>query len=554
MPSPIEEIFLQLAATDPELAARVMASPQLWAETFLKMPITGEPFRANHVQRLIFGSTSRRTAIRVHRRSGKSYSLVVLALYYALTYPGLGVLFIAPAGTQIEQLFTVLRDFIAANSWIKDSVKENRAAMPARITFSNSSIIQGFTTGASSKRKAMSLRGQGGEIILIDEAHYLNEEDWSSITPIMQGDKHKQFPPRTFAASTPAYTRGFFYEIFQDPEKKKGWYPVHVPITKNPDVSPEFVEECKQSCPSELDWQSEYLAEFPEIGEGVFPKTMVEAAWRSFDYSTTLREVQSQYQTGKKPPTRTMGVDWDKYNKDGHGCMIVIIEAVSDKDYRVVYREEIPQSQFTLTNAVNRVIELNELFQPEWLYVDRGYGDAQLETLQLYGKNHPHSGLYSKVVGIQFAELTECPMPNGGIILKGFKATMISVMRGWLEKKILQVSNTDQLLYKQFTEYHVKSKTDNSIKFSDKRDHVIAATGLACMAMHQRVKNPYAPLKANKCYVMPTPLPIPSSRLREFTGKSGSEVAKLLMNPDDKPRAFARRRLGNNTPFERRKF
>jgi hypothetical protein len=555
MSSPVEEAFLQIAAADPELAEQVMRSPQLWAETFLKMPITGEPFRANYVQRLIFGSTSRKTAIRVSRRSGKSFGLVILALYYTMCHPGLSVLFIAPAGTQIEQLFTLLREFIAANSWIKDGVESDRSALPARITFSNGSKILGFTTGASSKRKAMSLRGQGGELILIDEAHYLNEEDWSSITPIMQGDKHKLFPPRTFVASTPAYTRGFYYEIFEDPEKKQGWYPIHVPITKNPDVTPEFVEECRMSCPSELDWMREYLAEFPEIGEGVFPKTMVEASWRAFDYATTLREVRSQYQTGIKPPTRTMGVDWDKYNKDGHGCMIVIVESTSDKSYRVIYREEVPQSQFTLDNAVNRVIELNDLFEPEWIYIDRGYGDYQLERLQLHGKKYPRTGLYSKVVGIQFAELTECPMPNGGIVKKGFKATMISVLRGWFERKgTIEISNTDQLLYKQLTEYHVKSQSDTSIKFSDKRDHLVCALGLACMAMHQRVTNPYAPPKATKCYVLPTPIPVPSSQLRQYTGKSTPEVGNLLHAAEDKPRAFARRRLGNSTPFERRKF
>ena len=51
----------------------------------------------------------------------------------------------------------------------------------------------------------------------------------------------------------------------------------------------------------------------------------------------------------------------------------------------------------TLDNAVNMIIQVNDLYKPSWIYVDRGYGDYQLERLHIYGDENPSSGLKNKV-------------------------------------------------------------------------------------------------------------------------------------------------------------
>ncbi|MBQ8992520.1 MAG: hypothetical protein IJ085_00020 [Turicibacter sp.] len=45
-----------------------------------------------------------------------------------------------------------------------------------------------------------------------------------------------------------------------------------------------------------------------------------------------------------------------------------------DPKFKVMFRIEIPRSEFTYTNAVNKIIELNEIYQFDWIAVDRGYG------------------------------------------------------------------------------------------------------------------------------------------------------------------------------------
>lgn len=54
-----------------------------------------------------------------------------------------------------------------------------------------------------------------------------------------------------------------------------------------------------------------------------------------------------------------------------------------DPKFKVMFRIEIPRSEFTYTNAVNKIIELNEIYQFDWIAVDRGYGKklpAQIEN------------------------------------------------------------------------------------------------------------------------------------------------------------------------------
>lgn len=557
--SPLEELLLNYP---PEQIQEILYNPRAWAEALLITPNTGELFKANYVQQQILGSKHRRNVIRVHRRAGKTFSMTVLALFYAIMVESCQILVIAPTGAQVKEIFTSLREFLRVNPWIEDMKREDQQGNQPRIRFSNGSRITGFTTAARSRGRAMSLRGQGADIILIDEAAYLHEEDWGTIQPILQGDEHRRFPPRVFVASTPAYTRGTYYELCTSPRQKKHWHRIHVPITQNPSLTQEFIDECSATCLTELDWIKEYLAEFPEIAEGVFPKLMVDRALRSFKYPTSdelaalARAEFERRNRGETVPSRTIGVDWDKFNKDGHGSNICVLESTPDGDMRVVYREEIPQSKFTLMNAVQRVIELNEIYQPVAIYVDRGYGDYQLEELQARGKRFPHTKLMERVVGVQFGETIDVPMPGGGVEKKRFKQAMIALLRSWFERSKIEISEHDHDLIKQLIEYHVVSQTEANLKFSEENDHGIAALGLAAMAMHQKVTNPYAPKPAHRFYVVQAPEAVPSRLIPELqrVHDPNRTLLNWVRDPQAPQRTFNRGSLGQGPPPGRSGF
>jgi hypothetical protein len=550
-------MFEQLLERIPQdEVAKILKSPLLFAETFLLTPNTGEPFKANYVESKILSSTHRYNVIRVHRRAGKSWALSTLALHAALTQKNIEVLVICPDGSKVATIFDRIREFLVANEVWRGYIDGDRQNLPQRITFKNGSKITGFTTAAKTKGEATALRSQGADVLLIDEAAYLGEGDWGAIQPIMTGDMYRRRGTRVYIASTPAYTRGHYYALCKDPFHQRTWKQVFVSIDDNPDITQELYDDYRATCGNELDWRKEFLAEFPELGEGVFPKTMVDTARRQFTYSETLQQATEQSARGEKPPTRTIGVDWDKYNADGHGSNIVVLEAIDSGRYRLIYREEIAQSQFTLSNAVRRVIELNDIFQPEWVFIDKGFGEYQLEELQKYGKSFPKTGLAKKVIGVAFWSTIECPMPGGGVEKKRFKQAMVSLMRTWFERANIEIAGPDTELHRDLIEYHVKSQSESNIKFSETNDHSIAALGLAAMAMHQKVRNPYSSPAATRTYVVPVPISVPSETLRKQYGREyrrnplmGSERPEFDMGD-----SFSRRSLGSSLPTSRSNF
>lgn len=42
--------------------------------------------------------------------------------------------------------------------------------------------------------------------------------------------------------------------------------------------------------------------------------------------------------------------------------------------FKVLFNIEIPRSEFTYTNAVNKIVELNDVYHFDWIAIDRGYG------------------------------------------------------------------------------------------------------------------------------------------------------------------------------------
>lgn len=43
--------------------------------------------------------------------------------------------------------------------------------------------------------------------------------------------------------------------------------------------------------------------------------------------------------------------------------------------FKVIMRDSVPRSDFTLDNAVNKIVEFNGIYRPAYIYVDRGFGD-----------------------------------------------------------------------------------------------------------------------------------------------------------------------------------
>jgi replicative DNA helicase len=197
----------------------------------------------------------------------------------------------------------------------------------------------------------------------------MHADDIDALYAMLQKTAEDQPDKVMIGASTPTGRRERFWEWCRSPRFTEFWFPSYC----NPYFSKEQEEEFREQY-SPSGYRHEIEADWGEDSEGVYPRKFVDRAFisPSWDYTPEITSARSFH---------TIGVDWDKY---GAGTNIVIVETCAENyedtrfrgKSRICYREEIPRSEYTLTKAVDRIIELNRAFNPKHIYVDRGYGEV----------------------------------------------------------------------------------------------------------------------------------------------------------------------------------
>jgi hypothetical protein len=458
-----------MALTEEQRLYALLSDPIAWAESTLRDPRPGrhnEYIKLRFYQKEILANKSRQKVLRLARRLGKSIVMAVNMLWYAMTHRDSTQLAIAPYDAQILVLFDTIQKFIDATPILSESVIQ-RTKSPHYIKFGNGSIIKGFTAGTNSGNAAGGIRGQGGDIIYIDEADYLDRKDFDTIYGMrIEEGRDIQF----WMASTPTGRREHFYEACTG--SMLGWQEFHYNITVHPEWGPEMEAQLKSTM-SELGYIHEFLAEFGDEEVGVFKKEYVERA--TFEYRYT--------NVPQTPAIRIITADWDKY---ANATQILVTEFDRGMQrLRTVNRIEVPQSQFTLTKAVNKIIELNEVYNPEFIYLDRGYGEGQIEFIKLHGMANPETGLHTKTKGIHFGDYHEITDPYTKEVTKvPLKVFMVNQLVNLFEKDKVAISSEDTDLIRQLNNYRVVKKTKNNLPiFNEDDEHIVDCLSLACLAL-----------------------------------------------------------------------
>ncbi len=297
-------------------------------------------------------------------------TFVIFAIWYCFTHQNAKILVAAPYDSQVSLIFKMIREFALASPELEQSIARD-TKNPQYIEFRNGATISGFTSGTRSGAKGDSMRGQAADWIFLDEMDRLSSDDIDSITAVALEN-----PDRIgiWAASTPTGKRDKFYQWCNAP---KTWAHYHYPSTVNPGWGERSELEFRDIL-SEEGYQHEVLALWGEETIGVFKKQFIDRAKSHGEYDYLERATY--------PAIRVIGVDWDKY---GAASQIVVVEfdanftskeGKREPKLRVINRSEISISEFTLDNAVKKIIELNEKFQPAFIYCDRGYGEAKDES------------------------------------------------------------------------------------------------------------------------------------------------------------------------------
>lgn len=432
----------------------------------------------------------------IHRRAGKSFSLVILALWHAMTKPNRTITLFAPSQIQIDEFFKNLDLFFSTNPLVKAfqaSVGNTKAPYQIR-TFITGSTITGFplgVTGGAQEGK----RGVSSDVIIVDEAHLLTDADWKVITPIMRGDAYRRHRIRCYVAGTIVEQRGAFYDrIFVLPPIKSTKV-LRIPVTDNPQWTPEMVEEDRANT-SEHDWATEWMLEPSSANTAVFRMDDVNNACREYPDGLGSHLVD-QFQT------RYITVDWDKYQA---GTNIVVTQYdPGTTTLKMIFREEIPRSQFTYMEACNRVLDLFAEYSPSLVLTDQGAGEMQWEYLVIEGDKVGYD-FSSRAIKVAYQSVIDVPDledPSNGLVKKQMKHFLIGLLaKRFQEGKIIIPYDDEDLknqlyMYKvlKFTKtqpvfgtVHKSAKTVGPV-YSSKNEHIIDCLAYACLGAYLEFEN-----------------------------------------------------------------
>lgn len=422
-----------------------------------------------------------------------SWTMALFMLHYAYTHNHGRVLVLTPMKTHAEVLFKELEKMIAGSTTIKESVRRSITSPHPIVELANGSTIRFFSTGMSSGGKANVARGQEADVIVLDELDYMGPEDLDAIIAMLTKTSDGSESKTLIGASTPTGKREKFWEwctrgTRPNPETgtparfREFWFPSYVNPYFDKEQEQEFRDEYKESV-----YRHEIEAEWGEDIDGVFARRYLDTAFSIADwrYKAEIPARESFF---------LMGVDWDKY---GAGTNILVLEVCNEyypdetfsRKIRPVFREETTRDEFTYTKAVRRIIELNEIFQPQHIYVDRGSGEMQVEELKRHGMDHPETMLSKRVRGISFSENVIAYDPvNKQEIKKKMKPFMVDNLQRILEREYLVLPTSDEHLYRQMLGYTISRTTqfgDPVFQEGEAGDHALDALMLACLALTQ---------------------------------------------------------------------
>lgn len=458
----------------------IAKDPILWGKEFLGI----DP---RVYQILLVRHPSLFKVLRLGRRAGKTFSMALVALHYAYTTNHGRVLVLTPMKPQGGLIYQEMMRFIEASDVVSQSVVRNVTSPQYEIELTNGSTIRFFSTGMKSGGRSDVTRGQEAHIIILDEMDYMGDEDLEAIFAMMQKTSENQPDKQMIGASTPSGKRGVFWRWCTDRTGdnvfREFWFPSYV----NPhwDIK---MEKFFRNEYTEMGYRHEVEADWGDNVDGVYPRRLVDL---SFDYEYAY----SPRPSGDPDVFYVMGVDWDKY---GAGTNMVVLE-VYPEDYpdkrmagraKVFYRVETAREEYTLIMAVERIIKMDEVFHFKHIYVDRGFGEVQVELLHKYGVEHPMSGLQEKVKGIQFSETIEVRDPfDQQMVKKEMKPFMVDNLRQFFEKQTLLMPRHDEPLYEQLISYVVARQTSTGRPVFEAParigDHAHDALILACLAITQ---------------------------------------------------------------------
>lgn len=492
----------------------LMKNPKFWAAEMLNW------YARDYQEPMLYEmANSKRTILRLGRRLGKTETMCIMILWHAFSQPNKGpndqydILIIAPYETQVDLIFKRLKQLIDAAPGINPSRDVHHV-----IELPNGTIITGLTAGSKSGNGAANTRGQRADLIVLDEQDYMGE---SEITNILNIRNEAPERIKMIVASTPSGRRDSYYKwctgatktysyddegtaknkrvsykMKMKPFKRmsdgsfktndqggkirdgNGWTTIHAPSTVNPEllkVNPDtgmtYIEELRLDL-TEMRFIQEVMAEFGESMSGVFLKKHIDFAVELGRKHKVDYVMKGSDRPDRKGP-RILGVDWDKRKADTN--MVGLEWDEVERIFVPFYRKVIPRGDWTYTYAVAEIKRADKEFDFDYIMIDAGHGEYQIEELRRYEKEQSVNGVGKKMVRVNLSEKVKVWDP----IMKAFekkhiKPFMVNNAVLMFERGLVALNPSDRDTIIQFESYEVKSwGSDGRPTYTDENEHIL---------------------------------------------------------------------------------
>jgi replicative DNA helicase len=429
------------------------------------------PYQAEMLQ-----CSSKYKVYRIGRQAGKTEVMCIAILHAIFTHRNFRCVVVCPYDAQVELIFDRLRTFIDGNVSLSNSVKRRVKKPTHTIELHNGSMVVGFTAGTKSKQEAGASRGQPANMLVFDEADYLSAGDLDAALMTIAN-----FPEATvWMSSTPTGKRERFFETCRSKLYREFHFPSH--------VNPNWDEAKDQFAKDQLTidgYKHEVLAEFGEQEEGVYQSHYVEAAQAEYSYGDYKPNSQWTYM---------MGVDWNDV-KIGTTIAVIGYNPIENL-LRVVEKVVMARSERTQLSACMRIAELNRVWNPVAIYVDRGFGTTQVEILHKYGwdalkkegPNSPNARLRNIVKPYDFGSSVEIhDLFTRQPIQKKAKPFLVENSVRRFEQGMFKYPKKDEMFTKALLGYIVKRVSATGVPIYEEQseqagDHWLDAVNLGLVA------------------------------------------------------------------------
>jgi len=471
--------------------------PVKWAAHYLKQP-NNKPWVAREYQAEILRCTGDRRVIRIARRTGKTDVIAVEVLWKMFRQGSRRIIIAGPQKVHVDLIFKRIRGFMSRSPILANAITKNISSPIHELRLNNESYVMGFAVGTKGNTEGVSVRGQDGDDVYVDETAYVDTEAMQgAVLPILQTTDST-----TMAAfSTPTGFKDVYYSMCLESVRYREFHYNYKILDHWRRI------EGERSQYPQAKWEHEILAEFGSSDEGVYKPSYVDRAIETYSYAEQHPDPRCRY---------IVGVDWN----EKHGAEIAVVSQNKITGmHRVVEAYCVEKADFTQLAGVQAVVEINRKWKPVYIYIDAGGGSTNYDLLRKLsyeargrGSDPDTARILDILKKYDSGSSIQAKDPVTGEPQKQpAKPYMINASVRVFENGLIEISAEDKVLEAQLRNYIIErfSPTGNPVYgLKDKKvlDHRLDAFNLAMVAFHIEFGELRPKLSYTKMLAAPSPM------------------------------------------------